>query len=68
MLIEMVQVLEDCKGTNLLNKSVVSSMMTTFAEVLVDVPEFHKMLADPKTDLKQLEPIIKKMIKNKKKK
>lgn len=43
------------------------SIMDTLADVLADSEEFHKILSNPDTDVEKLEPIIKRMLKSKKK-
>jgi hypothetical protein len=68
---ELVDLLKDfiiiIKGSgDIFTKSMVDSMISTFTDVLVDNAEFHKMLADPKTDLTDFEPVIKRILRKNK--
>jgi hypothetical protein len=47
-------------------KSMSKSLIETFADVLTGNSAFHKMIADPKTDIALFEPVLKLMLKKKK--
>lgn len=53
---------------DLLTDEAFDSIMETLSDVLAESVEFQKLLSDPKTDIKHLEPIIKRMMNPKKKK
>lgn len=68
LMTEFMDVLSSPSITNLFDKKMVDDMVLTFTDVLKDNPEFHRLLADPTVDLTSFEPIIKNLVKKRKKK
>lgn len=66
MLVELMTVLKESAFDTRHGKRITESMLKTFSEVMVDNTAFHRLIADPTTDISQFEPIIKMMMKKKK--
>ena len=62
---EILSLVADLQDTHL-RKNVISMTLDVFAEYLDRNPAFHRYIADPKSDLKGIEPIIKRIMKRKK--
>jgi len=61
---DMLAIMKDSNGA--FSKLMINNLISTFADVLKDNPAFREILADPKADITQFEPIIKKLLKKKK--
>ena len=63
-IMELLEIIKDMKHVD---KAITNNMMTMFIEILSESPTFHKWLSDPKSDLSKIEPVVKMMVKYKKK-
>lgn len=65
LLVEMTSILKEAE--HLLDHKITTHLFDTFADILIDSSAFHELIADPKTDLKEFEPVIKRIMRKKKK-
>lgn len=65
-LVNIIADMLDIINSKTFSKSMANNLVSTFADVLKDSPSFHKILADPESDLARFEPVIKKLLKKKK--
>lgn len=63
-ILELMDILKGLKHTD---KRISAGMMSMFSEILAESPTFHKWLSNPKSDISKVEPLIKLLMKPKKK-
>jgi hypothetical protein len=65
LIADLMKLLETQRKSKVLSKNVTNNITSTLTDILMDNEAFRLMLADPKSDLTGLEPIIRNMLKKK---